>query len=194
MALKGQYTTASYLQWSEAMILIKKMYRDGLYRDSILIAIGCFSGLRISDILPLRWVDILNNEILVVSEKKTGKIREIPLNSDMKKHIQDCAVKMGISDLSTSIFLSYQGNVLSVQMVNKILHKLKAKYNLNIENFSSHSLRKTFARRIYDTANDREYSLIKLSMVLGHSNCAITRRYIGVKREELLDCYSHLTF
>lgn len=192
MALKGQYTTADYLQWNEAMMLVKKLYRDGRYRDSILLATGFMTGLRISDILRLTFTDILNDDMLIINEKKTGKRREIPLSKDYKKHIEDCFKAMGLSDTTKPMFLSYQGSVITIQMVNKTLHGLKSQYNLSIEHFTSHSLRKTFARRIYDTAKDREYALIKLSLVLGHSNCAITRRYLGIKREEILDCYAAL--
>lgn len=192
MALKGQYTTADYLQWTEAMTLVKKMYRDKLYRDSILIATGCMTGLRISDILRLTYADILDNDILTINEKKTGKRREIPLRVDYKKHVENCFKAMKLSDTSKPMFLSYQGSVITIQMVNKTLHGLKDRYHLNIDHFTSHTLRKTFARRIYDTAKDREYALIKLSSVLGHSNCSITRRYLGIKREEILDCYAAL--
>ena len=180
MALKGQYTTADYLQWSEAMMLVKKLYRDGRYRDSLLLATGFMTGLRISDILRLTFADILEGEMLIINEKKTGKHREIPLSIDYKKHIADCFKALGLSDTTKPMFLSYQGSVITIQMVNKTLHELKSQYNLSIEHFTSHSLRKTFARRIYDTAKDREYALIKLSSVLGHSNISITRRYLGI--------------
>jgi integrase len=192
MALKGQYTTADYLPWSEAMQLVKKLYRDGRYRDSILVATGLMTGLRISDILRLTFADILNGDMLIINEKKTGKRREIPLSKDYQKHVEDCFKALGLSDTSKPMFLSYQGSVITIQMVNKTLHGLKDRYNLSVENFTSHSLRKTFARRIYDTAKDREYALIKLSSVLGHSNVSITRRYLGIKREEILDCYAAL--
>ena len=192
MALKGQYTTASYLQWNEAMMLVKRLFRDKNYRDSILIATGCMTGLRVSDLLRLSFADILNNEILTIKEQKTGKRREIPLSKDFQKHVKDCCEAMGVSDITKPMLQSYQGSVLSVQMVNKILHGLKYRYNLSIDHFTSHSLRKTFARRIYDMSQDREYALVKLSSVLGHSNVGITRRYLGIKREEILDCYSVL--
>ena len=192
MALKGQYTTADYLPWNEAMQLVKKLYRDGRYRDSILVATGFMTGLRISDILRLTFSDILEGEMLIINEKKTGKRREIPLSIDYKKHVEDCFKALGLSDTSKPMFLSYQGSVITIQMVNKTLHGLKDRYHLSIEHFTSHSLRKTFARRIYDTAKDREYALIKLSSVLGHQNSAITRRYLAIKREEILDCYSVL--
>jgi integrase len=192
MALKGQYTTADYLQWSEAMMLVKKLYRDGRYRDSLLLATGFMTGLRISDILRLTFADILNGDMLIINEKKTSKRREIPLSKDYKKHVEDCFKALGLSDTSKPMFQSYQGSVITIQMVNKILHGLKDRYNLSIEHFTSHSLRKTFARRIYDTAKDREYALIKLSQVLGHNNISVSRKYLGIKRSEILSCYSVL--
>lgn len=192
MALKGQYTTSDYLPWREAMQLVKKLYRDGRYRDSLLLATGFMTGLRISDILRLTFADILDGDMLIINEKKTGKRREIPLSIDYQRHVEDCFKALGLSDASKPMFRSYQGSVITIQMVNKILHGLKDRYNLSIEHFTSHSLRKSFSRRIYDTAKDREYALIKLSSVLGHSNVSITRRYLGIKREEILDCYAAL--
>lgn len=194
MALKGQHTTADYLQWDEAMNLIRKLYRDGRYRDCMLIATGCFTLLRISDIRKLRYKDILDNEILTIIEQKTGKRREIALNKDCKKLVGDCFAKLEIRDRENLIFTGKLGGVITIQRINTILKEIKFKYKVNITNFSSHSLRKTGARRIYEMSEDREYALIKLSTVLNHSNAAITRRYLGIKREEILDCYKVLRF
>jgi len=51
MSLKYSSTTADYLVWSDAMNLIRKLAKDENYKISLLIALGCFTGLRISDIL-----------------------------------------------------------------------------------------------------------------------------------------------
>ena len=48
MSLKYSSTTADYLQWSEAMNLVRKLARDSNYKMSLLIALGCFTGLRYS--------------------------------------------------------------------------------------------------------------------------------------------------
>jgi len=194
MALKGQTTTADYMDWNEAMNLIRKLQRDGRYRDCMLISTGCFTLLRISDILKLRYADLMDSDILNIVEQKTGKRREIALNPDFKKLVKECYTALEINNPDKYIFTNRMGGVITVQRVNDILKKLKAKYKLNIQHFSSHSLRKTGARRIYDMSEDREYALIKLSSVLCHSNCAITRRYLGIKREEILDCYGLLSF
>ena len=77
MSLKYSTTTADYLVWSDAMNLIRKLAKDGNYKISLLISLGCFTGLRISDILALRWKQILNTDEFTVIEKKTGKQRTV---------------------------------------------------------------------------------------------------------------------
>ena len=59
MSQKYSTTTADFLVWSDAMNLIRKLAKDNNYKMSLLVALGCFTGLRISDILALRWNQIL---------------------------------------------------------------------------------------------------------------------------------------
>ena len=87
MSLKYSTTTADYLIWSDAMNLIRKLAKDGNYKISLLIALGCFTGLRISDILSLRWKQILDTSEFTITEKKTGKQRTIRLNPQLQQHI-----------------------------------------------------------------------------------------------------------
>ena len=90
MSLKYSTTTADYLVWSDAMNLIRKLAKDGNYKMSLLIALGCFTGLRISDILALTWEQILNTEEFTITEKKTEKRRTLRLNPQLQQHIQEC--------------------------------------------------------------------------------------------------------
>ena len=82
-------------------------------------------------------------------------------------------------------------------MINRHFKAIKVKYQLKINNFSTHSLRKTWARKVYENENAQgrgDMALLKLSELMNHSSPAITRRYIGLRQEELGEVYDTLVF
>ena len=81
MSLKYSSTTADYLRWDEAMNLIRKLAKDNNHKMSLLVALGCFTGLRISDILALRWKQILDTDEFPVIEKKNRQEKDTPFES-----------------------------------------------------------------------------------------------------------------
>lgn len=195
MSLKYSQTTSDYLQWDEAMKLIRLLYKDANYKMSLLISVGCFWGLRISDILSLRWNDILNVDEFSIIEHKTGKQRTIRINPQLKRHIADCYKQINPIGINAPVLVSQKGTVYTIQRINIILKEIKAMYKLSIKNFSCHSLRKTFGRQVYNqNADNAELALVKLMELFNHSNVAITKRYLGLRQEELLHTYDCLTF
>jgi integrase len=195
MSLKYSQTTSDYLQWNEAMQLVRSLYKDANYKMSLLIGVGCFWGLRISDILSLRWKDILNVDEFTIIEHKTGKQRTIRINPQLKRHITDCYKQINPIGINAPVLVSQKGTVYTIQRINIILKEIKANYKLAIKNFSCHSLRKTFGRQVYNQNSDNaELALVKLMELFNHSNVAITKRYLGLRQEELLNTYDCLTF
>ncbi len=195
MSLKYSTTTADYLVWSDAMNLIRKLAKDENYKMSLLIALGCFTGLRISDILALRWEQILSTEELTIIEKKTGKQRTLRLNTQLQKYITECYKHIKSIGVNAPILVSQKGTVFTIQRINVILKEVKRKYRLHVGNFSCHSLRKTFGRQVY-TMNDNNagLALVKLMELFNHSSVAITKRYLGLRQEEILETYDCLSF
>lgn len=195
MSLKYSTTTADFLVWSDAMNLIRKLAKDGNYKMSLLIALGCFTELRISDILALRWNQILYAEEFTIIEKKTGKQRTLRLNPQLQKHIQECYEQIKPIGIKAPILVSQKGTVFTVQAINRILKEIKKKYRLKIKNFSCHSLRKTFGRQVYTMNGDNsELALVKLMELFNHSSVSITKRYLGLRQEEILQTYDCLSF
>ena len=195
MSLKYSTTTADYLVWSDAMNLIRKLAKDGNYKMSLLIALGCFTGLRISDILALTWEQILNTEEFTITEKKTGKKRVLRLNPQLQQHIQEYHEYIQPLKDTSYILVSQKGTVFTIQRINVILKEIKKKYRLKVKNFSCHSLRKTFGRQVYNmNSENSELALVKLMELFNHSSVAITKRYLGLRQEEILQTYDCLTF
>ena len=195
MSLKNSYTTSDYLQWDSATTLVRKLYRDKNYRISLLIGCGIFFGLRISDLLRLTWNMLLNSEAkFVLIEKKTGKRREVKINKEFQKHIKDCYKALHIENMDEPCFLSTKRKPYSVQWINHVLKELKDHYNLKIKHFSTHSLRKTFGRKVFESSDNAELALVKLMELFNHSSVSITKRYLGLRQEEILQTYDCLTF
>lgn len=195
MSLKYSITTADYMHWDEMTNLVRRLLHDKDYKMSLLIAIGCFWGLRISDILSLRWSQILNVDEFTIKEKKTDKLRTIRINAQLKRHITDCFKGIVPININAPVFVSQKGTIYTVQRINVILKEIKAKYKLKVQNFSCHSLRKTFGRQVYNqNSENAELALVKLMELFNHSSVAITKRYLGLRQEEILQAYDSLSF
>lgn len=195
MAARNQYRTSDYMEWDSMLSLIRRLYRDGDYRMSLLIGCGSFFGLRISDLLTLTWSMLINDDNFVINEKKTGKRRQIKINKDFQKHIKDCHDALNITNDSQKCFLSQKKVVYSTQRINVLFKEIKVKYHLKIEHFSTHSLRKTFGRKVYESSgNDAAMALMRLSELFNHSSPRITKIYLGIRQEELLSTYDMLTY
>jgi integrase len=194
MSLPGQKTTTSAMSWDDFRSLILKLERDGDYKFCLLIATGCFLGLRISDLLQLRYYQFENSDILTIQEKKTKKTRRIKINSDLRELMGRIKGKMKVSDSTQYIFVNKYGTKpIDQSYVNVKLKEIFKKYNINIEtNISSHLFRKTLGRRVLILNHYSNEAVILLMELFSHSSPAITRRYLGLREQEILDVYDSL--
>lgn len=195
MSIKNSHTTADYLQWDTMLSLVRKLYKDGEYRMSLFIGAGCFFGIRVSDLRKLTWSMLLDEDKFTLVEQKTGKRRVVKINSDFQKHILDCFNALCITNRNEPCFLSRKGMVYSTQRLNVKLKEIKKRYNIKIDNFSCHSLRKCFGRKIFESSGENaQLALVKLSELFNHSSVAITKIYLGLRQEEIMEAYDLLDF
>ena len=190
-----KYQTSDYMEWDVILSLIRKLYRDGNYRMSLLIGCGCFFGLRISDILTLTWYMLLDDDKFTLNEKKTNKRRVVKINADFQQHIKQCHDALHITNDNEKCFLSQKKMVYSTQRINVLFKEIKKKYNLKIEHFSTHTMRKTFGRKVFESAGENaNMALMRLSELFNHSNVSVTKIYLGIREKELLETYDLLDF
>ena len=168
---------------------------DGLGGVWSLVRIQSSRPKEISDILALRWRQILNVSEFTITEKKTGKQRTLRPNTQLQKHIAECYEHIQPLGINAPILVSQKGTVFTVQRINVILKEVKKKYRLKVKNFSCHSLRKTFGQQVYNmNSENSELALVKLIELFNHSSLAITKRYLGLRQEEILQTYECLSF
>jgi integrase len=184
MSLKGTTTTADYLDYEKVMYKANNMLNDdatkvvGAY---IIIAVN--TGLRCGDVLNLSFDD-LKKDTVTITEGKTKKTKTIAINDKIKELVN----KLG-KDKTGSPFITQKGSIITIQHLNVMLKKLLKEKGLNV---SSHSMRKTFGRRVYFNNNESEKALMYLMELYNHSSLMMTKKYLGIRQEELNNIYLSL--
>jgi site-specific recombinase XerD len=133
----------------------------------------------------------LDKESIEVTEEKRKKKRSITLNQNLIRIISKCFLWIK-PDTCDNIFTNSTDGVISVQYINRKLKLILKHYKVKVSKVSSHTLRKTFGRRVFELNYKSDEALIKLSQMFNHANTAITRRYIGIQQEAIRDIYLSL--
>jgi integrase len=161
-------------------------------RDIALFMLGVRSGLRISELLSLKVGDVYRHGHVVdfvylsrkhVKKKVEGRI--IPVHTDAKSAIEvliDDLGRKGYAKASMPLFQSRKGRkAISSQHVRRILRDA-AESNAFDGRISTHSMRKTFATRVYEKVNG---DILKTQRALGHKSVASTMAYLSISDEEV---------
>lgn len=196
MSKLGQNTTTSYIEWNDFISLITRLEKDKEYKFCLLVSIGVFTGLRITDLLKLTYSNLLNSDVFMVNENKTKKERSIKINPVLKDIVSRVYSKLGVKNKEELIFLNRFGTKsIDRSYVNIKLKEIFQKYKIKVKgNVSTHSFRKTLGRRVVDVNNYSNESLILLMELFGHSNMSITKRYLGITKDEIHNVYDCLTY
>lgn len=188
-------TTCSGIDWNSMLGLCHQLYNDKNYLDYLFISTGCYFGLRARDILTLRWSDVIDKDEFEVEEMKTGKKRLITINGNMK-HIFGNAIaelkKTNKYNVNAYLFVNRDRQPMSIQYMNRRLHRVFDRYKVKVKNGSTHTLRKTFGKRVWEMDNKSERSLIYLSEIFSHSSINTTKRYIGIIQKDIENIYLSL--
>ena len=192
----GDFTnkTTEPIRNKKTIKAIEMYLKNTNFRNYGLFKVQLNTGLRISDVVKLKYDDVFdkNGNIkkhISLTEKKTKKNRIIFINNELKTVCKELKDYFNIKSWQY-IFKSRKGQnkPLTTTQVHRIYQTIGKTFNL--DNFNSHSLRKTFCYFIYQKNKD-----INLIMkIMNHSSAAITLRYIGITDDDIDDIYSSLDF
>lgn len=156
-------------------------------RDYVMLELGFHTGLRISDILKLKIVDVKNKKYLMLREGKTKKFKKIKLNKEVRECLKKyCEKKEPFDFLIKS--REHENKPITRQRAYQIITEIGGM--LGIENLGCHSLRKTFGYLYYKKTHD----IALLQKLFNHSSQLITLRYIGVEQQALDKALDDMNF
>jgi len=159
----------------------------------LIFKFGLNTGLRISDILPLKVSDVFTSSgefrnYLVLKEMKTKKEKKIKLNDALRKRLISYIKEKNLT-FNDYLFPSKKGGHIGRIQAYRVLKE--AADLVGIENFGTHSLRKTWG---YWTYKMSRYNIGLIMDTFNHSSQSITLRYIGVNQDQKDELYSLVQF
>jgi integrase len=160
-------------------------------RHKTLLTLGFCCGYRISELLSLTIANgqIHSHVTVKGSKTKTGVTRTVLLNTDAKKSLTlllEWLKSKGLNDATTPLFLSQKRTVngslkaISRQQAHDILKGLFALIG-EFGNVSTHTLRKTFAARIWEAT--KQLPLVQIA--LGHKSINSTVGYLDFGNDDV---------
>ena len=178
------------------------------YRDNMLFIVGINFGLRVSDLLDLRFSDIINadcsfKDSFAILEKKTSNTRKVKKNRYISINTAVVeAVTLFLENtpgvrLSDYLFKSESNRgknsskPLRRESVDRILKSISKELCLNMH-MSTHTLRKTFGFHQMVMSGNDPRKLLLLQKIFGHSTSAMTLEYIGITSDEIEDAYRNM--
>lgn len=188
MALKGQKTTSDFLEWDKMQSIVLKLERDGDLKFALLIATGSYIGLRISDLLQLRWNQVLHQEYFTITEKKTKKTRRVTINPELQSILKRLFTALQATEEDLMFVNRFGDKPFSIQYVNSKLKDIFSTYKVRGQ-YSSHFMRKTLGRRIWEVNKYSDQALLLLSQLFNHASVSTTKIYLGIREQEISNLY-----
>lgn len=146
-------------------------------RDLFMFNLGINTGLRVSDLVPLKVKDVKGKVHLVMTEQKNGKPKRFMLPKATREAIEDYIRGMQEEDY---LFPSRKGNG-SISTTQAYRSLQKAATALGRDDIGTHTMRKTFGYHHYKRNKD----VATLQMLFNHSAPSITLKYIGITDDEI---------
>ena len=178
------------------------------YRDNMLFILGINFGLRVSDLVRLKFIDLIDEsltfrETFGILEQKTSNTRSrkrnryVSINNAVIEAVTLYLQHTPDVKLSDYLFRSESNNGAKE---NKPIHRnsveriLKgAAHDLALTmKVGTHTLRKTFGYHQMMIGGNDPRRLLLLQKMFGHSSVAQTLDYIGITEEEISEAYQEL--
>lgn len=193
--MKPEEFNPTFLEMSEIRSIMSTSYTplNPLNEVKKIFLFECFCGMRVGDILELKWKNFhVETKELHYVVRKTKKRTIHPLNdmafdilnTKLKKHKQDYGIiqkgkyifgflKKDITNLSKEDGLNAISS--STALINRRLKKIAKEVNIN-KNLSTHVGRHTYATLLVSLGGSTHY----VKDLLGHSSLKMTERYVSI--------------
>ncbi len=157
-------------------------------RDAAIVYLMLNTGLRVKEVVGLRLKDVLLTDrkgTVIVRQGKGGKRREVPLNAQARKALQDY-LDARPEVPADGFFIGQSNQNVQEKTVQRAVKRFAE--STGIGDVSAHVLRHTFAKSLID----KGVTLEKVAALLGHTSLETTQIYITPGERDLEEAVAKL--
>ncbi|MDA9689147.1 site-specific tyrosine recombinase XerD [Betaproteobacteria bacterium] len=158
-------------------------------RDRAILELMYASGLRVSELVSLKYTDCLLLEKAVLVSGKGRKERVVPFGDDavfwIEKYLSSSRPKLLKNKSSDFFFVGKSGRKLSRQFIWKLVRELGSQVGLQ-NDCTPHTFRHTFATHLLNNGAD----LRAIQLLLGHADISTTQIYTKIALDNLKQIYA----
>jgi integrase/recombinase XerD len=153
-------------------------------RDRTMLELMYASGLRVSELVLLKSVEVGMNEGVLRITGKGSKTRLVPFGEVarewIERYLKEARPVILNGQIDDALFVTARGGAMTRQMFWILIKKHASKADINAP-LSPHTLRHAFATHLLNHGAD----LRVVQLLLGHADISTTQIYTHVARERL---------
>ena len=153
-------------------------------RDRTMLELMYASGLRVSELVLLKTIEVGMNEGVLRVTGKGGKTRLVPFGEEarawIERYLRDARSAILAGQVDDALFVTARGGAMTRQMFWTLIKKYTFDAGIKAP-LSPHTLRHAFATHLLNHGAD----LRVVQLLLGHADISTTQIYTHVARERL---------
>ena len=153
-------------------------------RERTMLELMYASGLRVSELVTLKLLELSLNDGVLRVTGKGSKTRLVPFGQEarrwIERYLQDARGQILNGQLDDALFVTARGGPMTRQMFWIVIKKHARKAGISAP-LSPHTLRHAFATHLLNHGAD----LRVVQLLLGHSDISTTQIYTHVARERM---------
>lgn len=154
-------------------------------RNRAMLELMYASGLRVSELVGLRMLDVSMNDRVVRIVGKGDKTRLVPFGDAagdaLRTYIEGARGSLLHGRVCDEVFVTARGTAMTRQMFWHMVKKYAQTVGIPLQQVSPHTLRHAFATHLLNHGAD----LRVVQMLLGHTDISTTQIYTHVAQERL---------
>lgn len=153
-------------------------------RDKTMLELLYACGLRVTELVTMRTLDVSLNDGVLRITGKGSKTRLIPFGEVasmwLERYLKEARAEILDGQIDDAVFVTNRGGAMTRQMFWVIIKKQAANAGIQVP-LSPHTLRHAFATHLLNHGAD----LRVVQLLLGHSDISTTQIYTHVAKERL---------